>query len=225
MSSKQLSTEPIEPPTKRRVTRKGKGKGLPDTPSQEVDSSPLGQRVLAKRPMSNTQEFNSTGQSSPNCSRGERLGHQVAGSSLAACPWGSHLESITSLVVEISLLSRKFRSTIIDPLHGVLVHQETLLLQSENLQRSYLDLKECVQRSTPSSVPWHSHLAMINSLAVTISKIPQEFTVAITQLLEVNMESLSHQSESLQKSYFKLRDCVQQSLGACQCLELATTFY
>jgi len=118
-----------------------------------------------------------------------------------------------SLGVAISQIARMVKSVIIQPLYEVDV--ETLLQQSEYLQQSYLELKECVQRSVPSLVacPWRSHLERINSLAVAISQISREFKSAtIQEFLEVDVERLLQQSESLQKSYFELKDCMQQSV-------------
>lgn len=225
MSSEQLSTEPnlaaitrdtppIERPTKRRAVRKGKGKGPPDT-TQGVDNSPSGSstyRPLAKRPMADTQEPNPTGQLSSSFSWGNPLGHQgtgFTGSSLMAWAWNSHIEKITSLVVEISLISRNARSLTTEPFYDVHVvgHAEELLFRSENLQRSYLRLTGCAQ---PSLVEWHFHLEKINSLAEAIWRIPQVCTPATAQLLDVNMAMLSHQSESLQQSYFALKGMVQK---------------
>ena len=59
--------------------------------------------------------------------------------------WRSHLESISSLAVAISQISRKVQSTTFQPVCEADV--ETLLQQSENLQQSYFELKKCMQKS------------------------------------------------------------------------------
>ncbi|RPB19760.1 hypothetical protein L211DRAFT_852952 [Terfezia boudieri ATCC MYA-4762] len=209
MSNEQQSTDPdlaifagnspsLETPSTRHAGRKRKGPSLSDTPSQGVNNSP-GQsshyRRLAKRP-------SLIGQPSSSGS---------TGLSLVLCPWRSHLERITSLAVAISRISRIAKSALI-PQHYEL-DMEPLLQQSENLQQSYLELRECLQQSTPALVtcPWRSHLERINSLAVAISQISRDFS-SIQLLPDVDVEALSQQSMYLQQSYFKLQEFVQSSV-------------
>lgn len=71
------------------------------------------------------------------------------GSLSVTSPWESHLERIMSLGMAVSQISRKFKSTTIQPLCEVDV--DALLEQSNYLQQSYFKLKKCVQLSMPSS--------------------------------------------------------------------------
>ena len=85
------------------------------------------------------------------CPRGKPVDQELTGStrpSFVACPLRSHLEKITSLAVVISRVSRRHKSAPTQPLCEVEV--ETLLQQLENLQQSYLELRECVQQPIPS---------------------------------------------------------------------------
>lgn len=221
MSNEQQSTDPdlaifagnspsLETPSTRHAGRKRKGPSLSDTPSQGVNNSP-GQssryRPLAKRP-------SPIGQPNSSSSRGKPTDHKTSGStglSLVLCPWRSHLERITSLAVAISRISRIVKSALIPQLYEL--DMEPLLQQSENLQQSYLELRECLQQSTPALVtcPWRSHLERINSLAVAISQISRDFS-SIQLLLDVDVEALLQQSVYLQQSYFKLQEFVQSSV-------------
>ena len=83
---------------------------------------------------------------------GEKIGQEWTGStksSLATCPWHSHLERIASLVVAISQISRKVKPTTTKPVCET--DMATLLQQSEGLYQSYLELRECVEQSMLSS--------------------------------------------------------------------------
>ena len=60
---------------------------------------------------------------------------------------------------------------------------------------------------------WRSHLELITSLAVAISQISRKVDPFTNQPLgEVDVEKLLQQSEKLQQSYFKPKECVQQSM-------------
>ncbi|KAF8453225.1 hypothetical protein BGX38DRAFT_1268796 [Terfezia claveryi] len=200
----------IESPSTCHAGRKRKGPSLSDTPSKGVDNSPSQSsryRPLAKRPTP-------IGQPSSSSFRGKPTDHKTSGStgfSLVTCPWHSHLERITSLAVAISRISRTVKSAFIQQLYDM----EPLLQKLENLQQSYLELRECSQQSIPALVTctWRSHLERINSLAVAISQISRDFRSATIQpLLEVDVEGLLQQSEYLQQSYFKLQEFVQSSV-------------
>lgn len=203
------NSPPIELPSR---PRKRKDIGPSDTPSQGVEGSPSKSssfRPLAKRPTLIRQSNSSYPGGKPS----DRKTTGSTGLPLVACPWRSHLERITSLAVEIMQISRIVKSTLIQQLYNVDV--EPLLQQSQNLQLSYLELQECLQQSTSTlmTCPWRSHLDRINSLAVAVSQISQEFNSATIQLfLEVDVEALRKKSDYLQQSYFKLQECVQSSV-------------
>lgn len=221
MSSKQQSagpgdTPPIEPPSRRGAGRKRKDRTLPDNPSQGVDNSPSqrsSHRPLAKRPMPDTQHPNPIAQFSSSCSKEKPsyLNQTSAGPPSVIYCWLSHLVRITFLGVEIFRITRmvKLATPTFQPLYWP--DMETLLYKSESLQQSYLELKESVQQSMPSFVicPWRSHLESINSLAVVITQIAYDVSQL---LLEVDVQTLLQESENLQKSYFELKRCVQQSM-------------
>lgn len=179
-------------------TGKRKNKALP-TLSQEVDNGPSQTyRLLAPNP---------TDQAVP---QGKPLGHQGTcsiRSPLLAYPWSDHLEQITALVVELSHIYRNARCAIPEPFYDLVRPFEQLALLSENLQRSYLGLKECVR---PSLIAWQLHLDQINFIAAAVSQIPQIFMPPMIQLLDINMALLCHRTESLQKGFFALKGVVQQ---------------
>jgi len=245
MSSKQQPTEPnfgaiigdsrpIEQPPRRRARRQKKDKSLPEA-SQGADNRPSqssSYRPIAKRPTSDTQQPNRMRQSTSIYSRGKPPDQKWTGSISATHSWLSHLEKITSLGVAISQITRKVKSAILSavtqPLYELNV--ETLLQQSEYLQQSYLELKESVQQSVPSlTCPWRSHFDRINSLALEISRVAWDLRTTTSQLLlQVDVQTLLQQSEDLHKSYFDLKECIQQpmlSLGGGQSSELTTTHY
>ncbi|KAF8453215.1 hypothetical protein BGX38DRAFT_1268783 [Terfezia claveryi] len=64
--------------------------------------------------------------------------------SLVACPWRSHLESINSLAVVITQIAYDVSSSTSQLLLQIDV--QTLLQESEDLQKSYFELKRCVQQ-------------------------------------------------------------------------------
>ena len=230
MSDKQQPTEPnfvaiagetppTEPPPSGRASRKRKGKGLPDAPSQRVDNkasqgSGYNRPLAAKRPTPDTQQPHCIGQSL-RYSKAGPSDEKWTGSTGPPSAWLLHLERITFLKVAISRVTRMVRSeALIQPYACYeLGMVEVLWEQSEDLQQTYLDLKESVQQSMPSLLPcpWRCHLESINSLAITISGVARGFRSATSQLLlDVDMEPLLKRSEDLQQSYFELKRCVQQ---------------
>ncbi|KAF8427032.1 hypothetical protein EV426DRAFT_572384 [Tirmania nivea] len=101
-------------------------------PSQNCDDGHAGARVSTP----NAQGLGiSSGEQSPI-----QLWAGSTGPPSVTCPWYSHLERIVTLTVAISRMSRKLKSTTVQPLCAVDV--EVLLEQSENLLLSYFKLKE-----------------------------------------------------------------------------------